>query len=82
MQMNFVLQLICAKYKGIINVTKAKRLSAMNAEVGSASHKSFIASARATSLKILRRKRFRMPPKIIAPQAQPQVSRFEKHNSN
>ena len=39
-------------------------------EVGSASHKSCIASARATMLKRLRRKRFRKPKKIIAPQAQ------------
>ena len=53
-------------------------------EVGSASHKSCAASARATNLNILRRKRFRKPQKIIAPQAQPlaQVWRFEMCNSN
>ena len=42
------------------NKGKAKRL---NAEVGSASHKSGTACARATTLKILRRKRFRKPKK-------------------
>ena len=30
MQMNFVLLLLCAKHKDIINVTKAKRLSAIH----------------------------------------------------
>ena len=54
------------------------------AEVGSASHKSCAASARATTLKMLLRKRFRKPQKIIAPQAQPQVHaqvwHFEKNN--
>ena len=49
-------------------------------EVGSASHKSCAASARATTLKILRCKRFHKPQKIIVPQAQ--VWRFEKCNSN
>ena len=43
------------------------------AEVGSASHKSCAARARATTLKILCRKRFRKPKEIIVPQAQPQV---------
>ena len=52
------------------------------AEVGSASHKICAASERATNLKILRRKRFREPQKIIAPQAQPQVWRLEMYNSN
>ena len=42
-----------------------------NTEVCSASHKSCAASARATTLKILRRKRFRKPKEIIASQAQP-----------
>ena len=42
-------------------------------EVGSASHSTCAASVRATTLKLLRRKRFRDPPKIIAPQAQAQV---------
>ena len=40
-------------------------------EVGSASHKSCAASARATTLKILRRNRSRKPKKIIAQQAKP-----------
>ena len=40
------------------------------AEVGSASRESCAASARATTLKILRQKRFHKPKKIIAPQAQ------------
>ena len=48
--------------------------------LGSASHKSWAASARATTLKILRCKRFRKPKKIIAPQAQ--VWRFEMYNFN
>ena len=39
-------------------------------KVGSASRKRSAANARATTLKILRRKRFRKPKKIIAPQAQ------------
>ena len=39
--------------------------------MGSASHKSCAASAHATTLKILRRKRFRKPQKIIVLQAQP-----------
>ena len=54
------------------------------AKMGSASHKSCVASARATTVKILRRKRFRKPQKIIALQAQPhaQVWRFEMYNSN
>ena len=43
----------------------------IQAEVGSASFKSCAASARATILKILHRKRFRKPKKVIAPQAQP-----------
>ena len=51
-------------------------------EVGSASCKSCAASARATIPKIMCRKRFRKPKKIIAPQAQPQVWRFEKYNFN
>ena len=42
-------------------------------EVGSTSHKSCTSSARTTTRKILRRKRFRWPKKIIAPQAQPQA---------
>ena len=54
--------------------------------MGSASNKSCAASARAITLKMLRRKRFRKPPKIIVPQGQPQahaqVRRFKKHNSN
>ena len=45
----------------------------MGAEMGSSSHKSCAASARATTLKILLRKRFRKPKKIIVPQAQPQT---------
>ena len=40
------------------------------AEVDSTSHKSCTASARATTRKILRRKHFRKPKKIIAPQGQ------------
>ena len=40
-------------------------------EVGSTSHKSCAASARATTLKILHRKHFRKPKKVIALQAQP-----------
>ena len=46
---------------------------AVAAEVGSTSHKICAASARATTLKILRRKRFCKPNKIIALQAQPQA---------
>ena len=42
-------------------------------EAGSTSHKCCAASAHATTLKILRRNRFRKLKKIIAPQAQPQV---------
>ena len=51
-------------------------------EVDSTSHKNCTASARATAQKILRQKHFRKQKKIIAPQAQSQVRRFEKHNSN
>ena len=39
-------------------------------EVDSTNHKSCTASAHATAQKILRRKHFRKPKKIIAPQAQ------------
>ena len=42
------------------------------AEVGSASHKNYVANARTTALKFLRCKRFCNPP-IIAPQVQPQA---------
>ena len=52
-------------------------ISELPAEMGSTSHISCAASARATTLKILHRK----PLKIIAT-VQPQVWRFEKYNSN
>ena len=50
--------------------------------MGSANHKSCAASKRATTLKVLRHKRFRKPKKIIAAQPLAQVWRFEMHSFN